>query len=143
MISSLLNNRWVGGTQNRLRRFSFGVRGSVCALSAYLDYEIFEPIEWAFAVTSGARRVPVKIGGNGQTKHTYTEEGKRHGPSQGNRMLVSEMCKLQGLPADFLNQAPFGETGKRKMIGNGVPLPMGRAIAKAVKEAIEVRHVAE
>lgn len=136
VLSFLLNNRWVGGTQNRLRRFSFGVRDSVCALSAYIDYELFEPIEWAFAVTSGARQVPVKIGGNGQTKRTYTENGKRHGPSQGNRMSIADMCALQGLPPDYLNKAPFGEMGKRQMIGNGVPLPMGRAIAKAVKEVL-------
>ena len=60
VTSFLLNNRWVGGTQNRLRRFSFGVRGSVCALAAYIDYELFEPLDWAYAVTSGARQIPVR-----------------------------------------------------------------------------------
>lgn len=41
----------------------------------------------------------------------------------------------QGLPADFLADAPFTVAGKIKCVGNGVPLPMGRAIAKAVRKA--------
>jgi DNA (cytosine-5)-methyltransferase 1 len=46
------------------------------------------------------------------------------------------MYALQGLPEDFLDLAPFTVHGKRKVVGNGVPLPMGRAVAKAVKRAI-------
>jgi len=46
------------------------------------------------------------------------------------------------LPQGFQADAPFSETGKRKMLGNGVPIPMGRAIAKAVKEAIGFSQVA-
>jgi site-specific DNA-cytosine methylase len=41
------------------------------------------------------------------------------------------------LPGDFLSLAPFTTEAKRHAIGNGVPLPMGRAIAKAVREATE------
>lgn len=44
----------------------------------------------------------------------------------------------QGLPDDF-DLPPFTMQAKRQAIGNGVPLPMGRAIAKAVKEATEER----
>jgi site-specific DNA-cytosine methylase len=43
---------------------------------------------------------------------------------------------LQGLPADFLDGTPFTLEGKRIMVGNGVPLLMGRAVAKAVKRAL-------
>jgi DNA (cytosine-5)-methyltransferase 1 len=53
-----------------------------------------------------------------------------------NRYTVEEAAELQGLPTDFLDDAPFTRDGKLKAIANGVPLPMGRAIAKAVKEAI-------
>jgi hypothetical protein len=53
------------------------------------------------------------------------------------RRNVAECAVLQGLPADFLEDAPFTCDGKHRVIGNGVPLPMGRAIAKAVKEALE------
>lgn len=53
-------------------------------------------------------------------------------------MSVAEAAELQGLPADFLadKDCPLTEHGKRKVIGNGVPLPMGRAVAKAVKRAL-------
>lgn len=133
----LLNNRWVGGTQNRERRFSFGTRGGGRVdLAAYIAVEVFEPVEWAYAVTSGARKIPVKIGGSGRLKRSLTDEGRRTGPSQGPRMTIADMCELQGLPPDHLDDAPFDAMAKRKVIGNGVPLPMGRAIAKAVKEAI-------
>jgi site-specific DNA-cytosine methylase len=44
--------------------------------------------------------------------------------------------RLQGLPADFLHDAPFTVEGKIRAIGNGVPLAMGRAVARAVKLAM-------
>jgi DNA (cytosine-5)-methyltransferase 1 len=135
VISFLLNNRWIGGIQNRLRRFSFGLHGSACALSAYIDFEVFESHDWAYAVTSGARQIPVKIGGNGKLKRSLTEGHLRHGRP----MSIADMCELQGLPREYFAVAPFSEAGKRKMVGNGVPLPMGRAIAKAVKEAMGYR----
>lgn len=53
-----------------------------------------------------------------------------------NRYRLPEACRLQGLPEDFLTDAPFTAEGKLKAVANGVPLPMGRAIAQAVKEAI-------
>lgn len=139
VTSMTLNNRWVGGIQNRERCFSFGV----CAahpvdLAAYLDVVLFEPAEWGYAVTSSSRQVPVEIGGTGKIKRTYTENGKRRGPNAGPRAAIADMCQLQGLPANFLDEAPFSEAGKRKMIGNGVPLPLGRAIANAVREALAV-----
>ena len=49
----------------------------------------------------------------------------------------AEMRQNQGLPSDFLEESPFTVEGKCKCIGNGVPLPMGRAVARAVKAAIE------
>lgn len=55
------------------------------------------------------------------------------------RYRLPEACRLQGLPEDFLADAPFTADGKSKAVANGVPLPMGRAIAKAVKEAMEAQ----
>jgi hypothetical protein len=53
----------------------------------------------------------------------------------GERSFAS-MLAGQGLPSDFLADCPLTAEGKRRVLGNGVPLPMGRAIAKAVKAAI-------
>ena len=49
---------------------------------------------------------------------------------------LAEMCRLQGLPEDFLAEAPFTMHGKRRVVGNGVPLPTGRAVARAIGRAL-------
>ena len=54
-----------------------------------------------------------------------------------------EVCRLQGLPDDF-DLPPFLATEKIRAVGNGVPLPMGRAIARAVTVAYSgVTHQAK
>ena len=45
--------------------------------------------------------------------------------------------KAQELPEDFLSKAPFTVRGKIAAINNGVPLPLGKAIAAAVKKATQ------
>lgn len=45
-----------------------------------------------------------------------------------------ELCRLQGLEDDF-DLPDFTVRGKKKVVGNGVPLVMGRVIAKAVCDA--------
>ncbi len=133
----VLNNRQLGETQDRTRRFSLGTQQGLM-LDRFLAHEIVNsprPSGYSQAVTSGARSVPVKIGGSGRVKRTYTEGGERHGPGQGKRTRVADMLELQGLPRDYLDECPLTDSGKRQVIGNGVPLPMGRAIARAVKQA--------
>ncbi len=132
--SIVLSNRSLGEVQDRTRRFSFGTEKGLPLLP---EIAVFEPPEYEQAVTRSARAVPVKIGGSGKVKRTYTKEGKRHGPSQGPRAKIGRMLELQGLPPDFLDGTPFTDAGKRIMVGNGVPLPMGRAIARAVREALQ------
>lgn len=47
-----------------------------------------------------------------------------------------DAVRNQGLPADFLDSAPFTVAGKIKLVGNGVPMALGRAIARAVTRAL-------
>jgi DNA (cytosine-5)-methyltransferase 1 len=49
---------------------------------------------------------------------------------------LEDACELQGLPRDFTEHMPFRKDAKLKAVANGVPLPMGRAIARAVKRAV-------
>lgn len=49
-------------------------------------------------------------------------------------------CVLQGLPADFDIPA-FTVGAKREAVGNGVPLPMGRALAQAVRGQVQADRV--
>ncbi len=46
----------------------------------------------------------------------------------------AEFCERQGLPSGF-DLPSFIKEGKWRAVGNGVPLPMGRAMAQAVKAA--------
>lgn len=124
---AILNNRWLGEVQNRKRKFSFGSRGKAAEL--LFNLAALEHFDWEPAVcaTSGGRRVTIAIGGSGKVKKSKL-------PHETTRP-ISVMCELQGLPENFLEDSPFTLAGKRIMVGNGVPLPMGRAIARAVKEA--------
>lgn len=142
--SLVLNNRWVGGEQNRVRRFSFG---TVEGIKLHPDVELFEPLMVGHAITaSSAARVPVRLGGSGKPKATLSFKQATvmagHGPvARGQdyetNYSMTEMCELQGLPGDFADDLPFTAAGKRKVVGNGVPLPLGKAIARAVKRAME------
>lgn len=125
--SWVLNNRWFGGEQNRERRISFGRKGAPANLLPHLKVETFEAQKWEPAVTgsAGGRRASVKVGGS----------GKRKQASLLTRRSIADECELQGLPRDFLDDCPLTADGKRLAVGNGVPLPMGRAIARAVKAA--------
>jgi DNA (cytosine-5)-methyltransferase 1 len=120
----LLNNRWFGEEQSRIRRFTFGtVDGRRLVVEGF---EALENMTFRQAVTSanaGHRKTHAK--GTGGTIAHYT---------------LAEALRLQGLPADFLDHAPFTDRGARKVIAQGVPLPMGRAIARAVKAALAAQE---
>ena len=68
---------------------------------------------------------------------TFTRKNGKPKSIYHHRREFPKFCELQGLPANFLESAPFTETAKYRVVGNGVPLAMGRAIARAVKLAIE------
>lgn len=117
ITSIVLNNRWVGGEQHRTRRFSFGSVKCVPPLKTFIQWAALEQFNESGAVLAG------------------------HGPVGRSRLhirvpSIQESNRLQGLPENFLSDAPFTVHGKRQMLGNGVPLPMGRAIARAVKQAL-------
>lgn len=128
VVAQLLNNRWLGEVQNRLRRFSFGFRERALPIRfdvAALESAHFEPAVMAL----GTRLVDVKVGGSGKLK--------RGRAAIRIPRSFAACLELQGLPPDFLSEAPFTMTGKRAAVGNGVPLPMGRAVARAVKAALD------
>lgn len=49
---------------------------------------------------------------------------------------LADMLELQGFPRSHLDSQPFTVSAAKKMVGNGVPLPMGRAVARAVRKAM-------
>lgn len=127
-----LQNRSFGAEQQRVRKFVFGTTDG-------LDLDIEDSPEvartFAFAVTSssGGRRARVVRDANGSVRG-------RQGTADHQRLqrrAIAELCRLQGMPEDFLAEAPFTVQGKRRAIANGVPLAMGRAVARAVRCAWE------
>lgn len=77
------------------------------------------------------RQVPVALGGSGKPKRTG---------AHGERYTLTDMLRLQGLPPDFWGpeqkHCPFTVSAARKMIGNGVAMSTGRALARAIKAAL-------
>lgn len=138
-----------GQEQERRRRFSFGWRGAAGPdLRRWIRQAALllptAPAVLGDAARAKGRQPAVRTGGHltQTTEYLRTRQppvlGRISGESRrrGERRTLAEMCRLQGLPEDFLADAPFTSDGKRKAIANGVPLPMGRAIAQAVAAAI-------
>jgi DNA (cytosine-5)-methyltransferase 1 len=126
--AQLIRDVWVGGETNRLRRFSFGTLDGRRLHIETLPLHR-QDTELAILASGGHREVPVALLKGGKRKRRHT----------GRHLSADYFLKAlnsQGLPPDFLDDAPLTVEGKIRMVGNGVPLPMGRAIAKAVKAAM-------
>lgn len=131
--SQLLEDSWVGGLTQRLRRICFGVHGSLKARPLNIDVLALSNPQPARAVTCDARQG--SVGERVRLKDKGVTGGELNA---GKVMPLEEMLRNQGLPADFFGEdSPFTHTAKRRMIGNGVPLAMGGAIAAAVGKAMQ------
>lgn len=130
--STLLNNRWLGEPVNRLRRWTYGARKRTVLM---INTVALECQEFEYAATGGSNR-PVTIAPNSGGKPKKVRNGKGAMPWNAKSMTAfREVCRKQGLSHDF-DIPPFTVEAKCKAVGNGVPLAMGRAMARAVKEAI-------
>lgn len=147
--AQMLKDVWVGGGTMRMRRFSFGTRDGRRLGIEQVALHTQHP-EVAALAGGGDRSVPVRMqaGPDGpvlkKRAKQYGNSGPRTALGRGGSAVDGYRTKLQqqGLPADFLSDAPFTAHGKSHAVGNGVPLPMGRAIAQAVKRAMYAEAVA-
>lgn len=142
----ILKNQWLGEAQKRTRRFWFGMPGTlgpVANLRKWIPGAALELPDCVQAVCGDPRAVAVAVGGSGKVKRTAATGGhaghaghadERYGMPA--RYTLAEMLDLQGLPHDFCQHSPFTAQALRKMLGNGVPIAMGRAVANAVHEAL-------
>lgn len=55
--------------------------------------------------------------------------------SRAERRTWADFCELQGLPRDF-NLPGLSIEAKYRAVGNGVPIPMARVVARAIREAV-------
>ncbi len=127
--SQLLNNRTHGGgIQHRVRRISFGTHDG----RQLIVPELPEPEEWAPAVcASGGVKPGIPIDRSARLRFMGWKT----------KEAFDQVRRLQGLPDDF--ELPnFTVAGAIKAVGNGVPLPLGRAIAGGVRLALSLEAVA-
>ncbi|HZX32666.1 MAG TPA: DNA cytosine methyltransferase, partial [Rhodocyclaceae bacterium] len=54
--------------------------------------------------------------------------------TQTDRRTWADFCELQGLPRDF-ELSQFTQSGRYRAVGNGVPVPMARMMARAIAQA--------
>jgi len=136
--STMVRDVWVGGKTSRLRRFTFGT-----PYGWVLDVETLalHPTEPERTVVATSSKEGALAKSQGELRTGISARLKRQAaalPGQTPRRSFEKCCELQGLPRDFLADAPFTSAGKYQAVGNGVPLPMGRAVAKAVKKALGI-----
>lgn len=100
-----LNARECGLAQSRLRHFQFGTRDGLILVP-----ERVPPV---------GRPAPIALASEGRT------------PS---RRAWADFCELQGLPRDYELRG-MSLRAKYAAVGNGVPPPMARVIARAIRTA--------
>jgi DNA (cytosine-5)-methyltransferase 1 len=122
--SRMVTDVHLGGATTRQRRITFGFHDP--AYSFHIEGLALHAIEAEPAVTSSPVPTPVRQVKGGALKSTAGR------PSRS----FAEACRLQGLPNDF-DLPGFTMTAKHQAVGNGVPLAMGRAVARAVKAAMQ------
>jgi DNA (cytosine-5)-methyltransferase 1 len=114
-----LSPRYLGEKQSRRRYFHSNIN-----FAPFLKVSLFENPVKKLCVIASQRK-----GAIGTVKRgiaTYSLE---------------EACELQGVSPNFFGKdSPFLQAAKLHMIGNGVPLSMGRAVAKAVRKAVNGRE---
>lgn len=124
VFPQVLNNRWLGAEQNRLRRFTLGTASLAVARRAWdLSTE-------CVALEAADYRPTVTANG---TEYA----GNRKSKSSRSTRYLEGAIRDQGLPAGFTLPG-FTVEGAVRAVGNGVPLPMGRAVARAVKRALGI-----
>lgn len=120
--AELLCDDWFGGVTARPRRISFGSR------------EPARLVSWKHALHRQQMLAPP----NPEPVILSTGQRGAGGP----RASIEEMARTQGFDASRFEHSPFSVTELRRAIANGVPLPMGRAVARAVKTALTMERAA-
>ncbi len=130
----------VGGVQRRYRRFSFG--SSPPVLLAWPYGEKPPPgmltliAKHNGARMAGQRRLMPTLCGTNSSQRMRSGQRAIRGLGIPGKTTFSWQDYLIGfgLPADF-DLPPFKQASKYQALGNGVPVAMGRAIARAVRRA--------
>lgn len=135
---------WCGGETNRLRNFTFGVWHELCG-SIVAVHDKFQVETLALHATEPKPTVTTNSGG--RRKVAVLDAGGRQRGNQGhadharlNWRALDALAADQGVPpvalARLREHGAFTSKALRVGLGNGVPLPMGRAVASAVVKCL-------
>jgi DNA (cytosine-5)-methyltransferase 1 len=120
----LVRDVWVGGVTNRLRAFHFGTTDG---WTLGIEVEaLCDPHPPPAVCASGGVKPGQPKGRRVSAKYLGWKTAE----------ALKQSLYGQGLAPDFCDEMPFTLEGKHRVVGNGVPLSMGRAIARAVKRAL-------
>lgn len=115
-----LSPRWIGERQSRRRYFH-----SNLDLARHVTVTLFEHPEYKHAV----------LAAHGGKRGTIQRDvARRRGAIA--TYHTHEMQELQGIDPPLTKPPFWTEQGFREAIGNGVPIPMARAVARAVRAAL-------
>lgn len=62
-------------------------------------------------------------------------------PYENRRLSVREALRIQGVPDEYVLPPELSLSKKFKMIGNGVPVPLAKAVAVALKDFININKI--
>lgn len=135
---AIVRDHWCGGETSRERKFTFGQPGPFRPFEIdTLALHIPDP-KPTVTTNSGGRRKEIAYDDNGRVR------GKQ-GHADNARLKwrsIEEMAAEQSIPLEFVaalqEHGAFTAKALRTGLGNGVPLPMGRAVAAAVKRALGI-----
>ena len=137
--SCKLDNRQLGEAQRRIRRWTFGVPGAKYKV-LMIDTVALENPRFEHAACGGhsatLARVDRRRVGKPNSIREYRTGASCLGMNYKTNWAFAEVKRKQGLPTDF-DLPGWRVDGKCQAVGNGVPMAMGRALATAVKEALE------
>jgi DNA (cytosine-5)-methyltransferase 1 len=131
----MVQGRWFGMEQSREHRMTFGVRVDsgirprldISPFAAALDNPVWSP-----RVLASGGYTPKLHRKGGKPSRTWNLHCRLRSSA-----YFEEAKRLQGLPADF-DLPGFRIEEKIRALGNAVPLPLARAVAKAVKRALDL-----
>ncbi len=122
--SDVVRDYWCGGVTLRRRRFSFGLR----------QRDSSTPLpRWAVETLALHRSDP-EPSALASGSEWCAVDGRPAGSKT--RETVKNHLRKQGLRPDFFDHSPFTVREQVRLLGNGVPLALGRAVARSVRSLI-------
>lgn len=146
----LFDNRWLGDAASRPRRISFGWLGGedcVCAgrwrkghcraKHLHIESVALENLRYEYAAIGGQPRSGLGNGNDRRRKGGGLRRGTSClGLTTRSKETFADLCRKQGLPKGF-DLPGMTIEAKCQAVGNGVPMAMGRALFKAIRELLE------